>query len=173
MVESGPALLFLWNKVESWLHYKGGIRRFVRLLQLRASALDCLSSLSGLTPAPCLLFRHVCPDLPEEESPGGEAAGRGQDRGLHPHHRPDGCMPSALFPFFFLSFSFLTSPVVILLRLSQVLIETLVALGAQCRWTACNIYSTQNEVAAALAETGQTVYIEVINSPFLIWFLAC
>lgn len=37
---------------------------------------------------------------------------------------------------------------------SQVLIETLVALGAQCRWTACNIYSTQNEVAAALAETG-------------------
>lgn len=38
---------------------------------------------------------------------------------------------------------------------SQVLIETLVALGAQCRWTACNIYSTQNEVAAALAETGK------------------
>lgn len=35
------------------------------------------------------------------------------------------------------------------------LIETLVALGAQCRWTACNIYSTQNEVAAALAETGE------------------
>lgn len=40
---------------------------------------------------------------------------------------------------------------------SQVLIETLVALGAQCRWTACNIYSTQNEVAAALAETGQAL----------------
>ena len=39
---------------------------------------------------------------------------------------------------------------------NQVLIETLVALGAQCRWTACNIYSTQNEVAAALAETGET-----------------
>lgn len=37
----------------------------------------------------------------------------------------------------------------------QVLIETLVALGAQCRWTACNIYSTQNEVAAALAESGK------------------
>lgn len=37
----------------------------------------------------------------------------------------------------------------------QVLIETLVALGAQCRWTACNIYSTQNEVAAALSETGK------------------
>jgi len=35
---------------------------------------------------------------------------------------------------------------------TAVLIETLVALGAQCRWAACNIYSTQNEVAAALAE---------------------
>lgn len=39
----------------------------------------------------------------------------------------------------------------------QVLIETLVALGAQCRWTACNIYSTQNEVAAALSEAGEWV----------------
>lgn len=29
------------------------------------------------------------------------------------------------------------------------------ALGAQCRWAACNIYSTQNEVAAALAEIGK------------------
>ena len=38
---------------------------------------------------------------------------------------------------------------------SQVLIETLCALGAQCRWSACNIYSTQNEVAAALAEAGE------------------
>ncbi|KAI4887446.1 hypothetical protein NFI96_017438 [Prochilodus magdalenae] len=35
---------------------------------------------------------------------------------------------------------------------TAVLIETLVVLGAQCRWTACNIYSTQNEVAAALSE---------------------
>uniref|UniRef100_A0A8C7JJJ1 Adenosylhomocysteinase-like 1 n=1 Tax=Oncorhynchus kisutch TaxID=8019 RepID=A0A8C7JJJ1_ONCKI len=41
---------------------------------------------------------------------------------------------------------------------TAVLIETLVALGAQCRWTACNIYSTQNEVAAALAETGVPVF---------------
>ncbi|XP_071993504.1 S-adenosylhomocysteine hydrolase-like protein 1 isoform X5 [Engystomops pustulosus] len=39
-----------------------------------------------------------------------------------------------------------------------VLIETLCALGAQCRWSACNIYSTQNEVAAALAETGVAVF---------------
>ncbi|OWK49413.1 putative adenosylhomocysteinase 3 [Lonchura striata] len=35
-----------------------------------------------------------------------------------------------------------------------VLMETLGALGAQCRWAACNIYSTLNEVAAALAESG-------------------
>ncbi|KAK1801414.1 hypothetical protein P4O66_023089 [Electrophorus voltai] len=41
---------------------------------------------------------------------------------------------------------------------TAVLIETLVALGAQCRWAACNIYSTQNEVAAALAETGVAVF---------------
>ncbi|KAK3539955.1 hypothetical protein QTP70_019596 [Hemibagrus guttatus] len=41
---------------------------------------------------------------------------------------------------------------------TAVLIETLVALGAQCRWAACNIYSTQNEVAAALAEMGVTVF---------------
>ncbi|KAK1804345.1 hypothetical protein P4O66_020367 [Electrophorus voltai] len=33
-----------------------------------------------------------------------------------------------------------------------VLMETLSVLGAQCRWAACNIYSIQNEVAAALAE---------------------
>lgn len=33
--------------------------------------------------------------------------------------------------------------------------ETLGALGAQCRWAACNIYSTLNEVAAALAENGK------------------
>lgn len=34
------------------------------------------------------------------------------------------------------------------------LIETLVALGAQCRWAACNIFSTQNAVAAALVKAG-------------------
>ncbi|UYV74207.1 AHCYL1 [Cordylochernes scorpioides] len=40
----------------------------------------------------------------------------------------------------------------------QVLIETLLELGAQVRWAACNIYSTQNEVAAALAEAGISVF---------------
>ena len=39
--------------------------------------------------------------------------------------------------------------------LRQVLVETLLSLGATVRWAACNIYSTQNEVAAALAEKGE------------------
>src|SRR3954471_24458084 len=33
---------------------------------------------------------------------------------------------------------------------TAVLIETLVALGAQVRWASCNIFSTQNEAAAAV-----------------------
>jgi len=41
---------------------------------------------------------------------------------------------------------------------AAVLIETLVMLGAKVRWCACNIFSTQNEVAAALAENGVPVY---------------
>lgn len=41
---------------------------------------------------------------------------------------------------------------------TAVLIETLVKLGAEVRWAACNIYSTQNEVAAALAEAGLSVF---------------
>ncbi|KAH8383395.1 hypothetical protein KR009_008429, partial [Drosophila setifemur] len=41
---------------------------------------------------------------------------------------------------------------------SAVLIETLVQLGATVRWAACNIYSTQNAVAAALAEAGVPIF---------------
>ncbi|KAH8330532.1 hypothetical protein KR067_004679, partial [Drosophila pandora] len=41
---------------------------------------------------------------------------------------------------------------------SAVLIETLVQLGATVRWAACNIYSTQNAVAAALAEAGIPIF---------------
>uniref|UniRef100_A0A669CRG6 adenosylhomocysteinase n=1 Tax=Oreochromis niloticus TaxID=8128 RepID=A0A669CRG6_ORENI len=41
---------------------------------------------------------------------------------------------------------------------TAVLIETLVALGAQCRWAACNIFSTQNAVAAALVKAGISVF---------------
>ncbi|XP_064486521.1 adenosylhomocysteinase-like 1 isoform X3 [Ornithodoros turicata] len=41
---------------------------------------------------------------------------------------------------------------------TAVLIETLVSLGASVRWAPCNIYSTQNEVAAALAEVDISVF---------------
>ncbi|ODN02016.1 Adenosylhomocysteinase 3 [Orchesella cincta] len=41
---------------------------------------------------------------------------------------------------------------------TAVLVETLAELGAMVRWAACNIYSTQNEVAAALAEAGYPVF---------------
>ena len=39
-----------------------------------------------------------------------------------------------------------------------VLIETLTALGAEVRWASCNIYSTQDHAAAAIAVTGVPVF---------------
>ncbi len=39
-----------------------------------------------------------------------------------------------------------------------VLIETLQALGAEVRWASCNIYSTQDHAAAAIAATGTPVF---------------
>lgn len=41
---------------------------------------------------------------------------------------------------------------------TAVLIETLVALGAEVRWVSCNIYSTQDHAAAAIAATGVPVF---------------
>jgi adenosylhomocysteinase len=41
---------------------------------------------------------------------------------------------------------------------TAVLIETLVSLGADVTWTSCNIYSTQDEAAAAIAKTGVPVF---------------
>lgn len=41
---------------------------------------------------------------------------------------------------------------------TAVLIETLVALGADVRWASCNIFSTQDHAAAAIAEKGIPVY---------------
>jgi adenosylhomocysteinase len=41
---------------------------------------------------------------------------------------------------------------------TAVLIETLVALGANVRWASCNIFSTQNHAAAAIAVTGVPVF---------------
>lgn len=41
---------------------------------------------------------------------------------------------------------------------TAVLIETLVALGAEVRWSSCNIFSTQDHAAAAIAAAGIGVY---------------
>ncbi|WP_079173425.1 adenosylhomocysteinase, partial [Streptomyces monashensis] len=41
---------------------------------------------------------------------------------------------------------------------TAVLIETLVALGAEVRWASCNIYSTQDHAAAAIAAAGIPVF---------------
>ena len=41
---------------------------------------------------------------------------------------------------------------------TAVLIETLMALGAEVRWTSCNIFSTQDHAAAAIAAAGIPVF---------------
>ena len=41
---------------------------------------------------------------------------------------------------------------------TAVLIETLTALGAEVRWSSCNIFSTQDHAAAAIAKTGVPVF---------------
>ena len=41
---------------------------------------------------------------------------------------------------------------------TAVLIETLVALGADVRWASCNIFSTQDHAASAIADTGVPVF---------------
>jgi adenosylhomocysteinase len=41
---------------------------------------------------------------------------------------------------------------------TAVLIETLQSLGAECQWSSCNIFSTQDQAAAAIAKEGTPVY---------------
>src|SRR5207342_2632532 len=41
---------------------------------------------------------------------------------------------------------------------TAVLIETLIELGAEVRWSSCNIFSTQDQAAAAIAATGVGVF---------------
>lgn len=41
---------------------------------------------------------------------------------------------------------------------TAVLIETLTELGAEVQWSSCNIFSTQDHAAAAIAATGVPVY---------------
>src|SRR5206468_4722438 len=41
---------------------------------------------------------------------------------------------------------------------TAVLIETLIELGAEVRWSSCNIFSTQDHAAAAIAAAGTPVF---------------
>jgi len=41
---------------------------------------------------------------------------------------------------------------------TAVLIETLIELGAEVRWSSCNIFSTQDQAAAAIAAAGIPVF---------------
>jgi adenosylhomocysteinase len=52
---------------------------------------------------------------------------------------------------------------------TAVLIETLRALGAEVRWASCNIYSTQDHAAAAMAEAGVPVFARKGESLFDYW----
>ena len=53
---------------------------------------------------------------------------------------------------------------------TAVLIETLTALGAEVRWSSCNIYSTQDHAAAAIAATGVPVFAwKGMNEEEYIW----
>src|SRR6266446_368022 len=52
---------------------------------------------------------------------------------------------------------------------TAVLIETLQALGAEVRWASCNIYSTQDHAAAAIAVRGTPVYAHKGESLFEDW----
>jgi adenosylhomocysteinase len=53
---------------------------------------------------------------------------------------------------------------------TAVLIETLQKLGAEVRWAACNIYSTQNEVAAALAQESLPIFAWTNESDEEFWW---
>ncbi|MEU9865326.1 adenosylhomocysteinase, partial [Streptomyces sp. NPDC047971] len=53
---------------------------------------------------------------------------------------------------------------------TAVLIETLVALGAEVRWVSCNIYSTQDHAAAAIAAAGIPVFAWKGETPEEYWW---
>ena len=53
---------------------------------------------------------------------------------------------------------------------TAVLIETLIALGAEVTWSSCNIFSTQDQAAAAIADAGIEVYAwKVMNEEEFEW----
>ena len=47
---------------------------------------------------------------------------------------------------------------------TAVLIETLLALGAEVRWASCNIFSTQDHAAAAIADDGVSVFAKKVET---------
>src|SRR5207249_10292443 len=53
---------------------------------------------------------------------------------------------------------------------TAVLIETLVDLGASVRWASCNIFSTQDQAAAAIAKRGISVFACTGDSPEDYWW---
>src|SRR5271157_5618170 len=52
---------------------------------------------------------------------------------------------------------------------TAVLIETLQALGAEVRWASCNIFSTQDHAAAAIAARGTPVFAKKGETLFEYW----
>ena len=56
---------------------------------------------------------------------------------------------------------------------TAVLIETLVALGAEVRWCSCNIYSTQDHAAAAIAASGVPVFAWKGETLADYWWCTC
>ena len=56
---------------------------------------------------------------------------------------------------------------------TAVLIETLVNLGAEVRWSSCNIFSTQDHAAAAIAKAGIPVYASDFTGVSMSPNLAC
>ncbi len=52
---------------------------------------------------------------------------------------------------------------------TAVLIETLIDLGAEVRWASCNIYSTQDHAAAAIAAGGTPVFAVKGETLFEYW----
>ena len=53
---------------------------------------------------------------------------------------------------------------------TAVLIETLIALGAEVRWSSCNIFSTQDQAAAAVAAAGIPVFAWKDESEEQFWW---
>ena len=56
---------------------------------------------------------------------------------------------------------------------TAVLIETLVDLGASVRWASCNIFSTQDHAAAAIAKAGVPVFAWKGESLEEYWWCTC